>query len=146
MSKVDMSTVESPSPAAPPLFVANLDDLLGVAPKRRFKVVGPLPVSGASVRIRSLFENELSRHQGNAINESGFSPAKAAAQGRELIALCMVDGDGNPLCGIGQVGRLGKLDSADSSFLYDECAKFVGIKREGIEAIVKNSEGTPVAG
>ncbi len=134
---------KSPNPEIP--FIGSLADLLGGAPKRRFKIVGALPVSGAYCRIRSLFEGELSRHQGNAINESGFSPAKAAAQGRELIALCLVDGEGNLLCARGDVGRLANLDSADSSYLYEECARHVGIKREGIEQIAKNSEGTPAA-
>ena len=55
MSSVD---TQSPAPSPQPLFVANLDELLPSAPKRRFAVVGPLPVSGKYVRIRSLFENE----------------------------------------------------------------------------------------
>ena len=60
----------------------------------------------------------------------------------------MVDANGNLLCGADhkQVGRLARFDSADSQYLYEECAKHVGIKREGIEQITKNSEGTPDAG
>jgi len=126
-------------------IVNSAAELFGEAPKRRFKVVGPLPVNGKQIRIRSLFEGELSAYQTKAITAEGFSPIKMEAQNRRLIAACMVDADGNLLLQDVQAGRLREWDGADTSYLYEECAKHVGIKREGIEAIAKNSEETPAA-
>jgi hypothetical protein len=76
------------------------------------------------------------------VTQDGFSPAKLEAQNRGLIARCLVDGDGNRLLVDEQTGRLRDWDAADTSYLYEECARHVGLKREGIEALEKNSEGT----
>jgi len=54
-----------------------------------------------------------------------------------------VDADGNPILSDSDVMRLADWDAADTSFLYEECAKHCGINRQDIEDLVKNSEEIP---
>ena len=126
--------------------IASSEQLFAVADRpRRFKEF-PLPVSGLTVRIRSLREDEVSDYQAELVAKSGrgFQPARLKDANRRLIALCLVDAAGNRLLANGDTAKLAKLDYADAGALYDECAGHAGINREDIETIVKNSAEIPV--
>jgi hypothetical protein len=121
-------------------------ELFGKPYKRRFKTV-ELPISGARVRIRSLTERELSAHQASTYVPQGgdlkVSRARLEDGTRRYLALCLVDGDGNRLVTSADAGKFADWDSADTSYLYNECAAHTRTKPEDLEALVKNSEPTP---
>ena len=125
--------------------LATAEQLMAVAGtgKRRFRDLS-LPTNGLRVRIRSLTERELSRYQSATIASggTGLKRSKLEDASRRLIVLSLVDHDGNQLLGNGDADRLADWDAADTSFLYDECAKHCGINRSDIEDLVKNSEQT----
>jgi hypothetical protein len=123
--------------------IATAADLFSAPPKRRFDVVGPLPVSGHTVRIRSLTSLELSRYQCATIATAGAGLKKSRMEdaSERLIALCLVDDEGNPICTPEHVARMAEWDSADVEYLYERCARWVGVKKGEIEDLVKNSEG-----
>jgi len=114
---------------------------------RRYKIVS-LPVSGNRVRIQSLTEREQSEYEMAVIAQgsgrSRFIRSRLLDANRRLIALCLVDADGNRLLSDNQANQLATWDSADSNFLHDEVAAHCGINREAIEELVKNSEGIVV--
>lgn len=125
--------------------LATFDQLVSSGGKRRFKYVD-LPVSGLRVRIRSLMEAEVSRYSAVIATGQGrktLNINRLEDANRRLIALCLVDAEGNPLVPDGQSVRIGKMDSVDTSHLYEECAAFCGINTGDIEDLVKNSETTP---
>jgi len=121
--------------------LATFEQLAASGGKRRFDKV-TLPVCGLTVRIRSLFEEEVSDYQTRVVSakDEKQRAARLRAASRLLIAMCLVDGEGNPLVPDGEVSKLAKLDGMDTSFLYDECAKHVGINTADVEELVKNSE------
>lgn len=122
--------------------LATIDELFSDPPKRRFKEV-QLPVRGKTVRIQSLFEQELSAYQLATISTDGTAKLRKARledANRRLLCLCLVDAAGNRLLGDGDTGRFAGWDSADTQFLYEECAAWVGLKRGDVEDLVKNSE------
>lgn len=128
--------------------IATLDDLFGRPCGRRFKVTEPLPVKGVPVRIRSLTEREVSAYNAEAVATKGDGLRKDKLQDatRRLIALCVVDQDGNPLIPKAKITEIADWDAADTAFLYQECARFCGINTSDIEVLAKNSETTSVVG
>ena len=124
--------------------LATFEELAATGGKRRFDEV-TLPVCGLTVRIRSLFEGELSAYQVRVFSakDEKTRAARLLAANRILIALCLVDGDGNPLVPDGESSKLGELDGADTACLYEACAKHVGIDTTDVEELVKNSETIP---
>lgn len=123
--------------------IANFEELISSGNKRRFRLVH-LPISGKTVRIRSLFEEEVSQYQAaiNGARNGEQLMARLAAANRKFISLCLVDKEGNPIVSPRQVDQLKQLDGADTSFLYKACAEHVGITASDIEELVKNSETT----
>src|SRR5438093_4468383 len=117
-----------------------VDELFGKPYKRRFKII-MLPISGATVRIRSLTERELSAHQNAAyiVKDASVSTSKARMEDatRRFLALCLCDADGNRLITAADCGKFAEWDSADSSFLYNECSAHTRTKPEDIEASQK---------
>ena len=127
-------------------FVTSAAELFDESPKRRFKVIGPLPVSKKKIRIQSLSEGELSSYQAVAVGKDGFRPSRMEDANRRLIARCMVDHEGNRLLTDAQAGKLAQWDSADTTYLYNECATHLGLRRDDVEEAVKNFEATPGGG
>ena len=121
--------------------LATAEQLMAAAGKRRFKELS-LPISGLRVRIRSLTEREVSRYQSATIATSGvgLKRSKLEDAGRRLIVLCLIDRDGNRLLNDGALAGFDEWDSADSGFLYGECAAWCGLDQKDIEDLVKNSE------
>jgi len=124
--------------------LATVEQLMAAIGKRRFKEL-TLPTSGLRVRIRSLTERELSQYQSATIASGGTGLKRSRLEDatRRLIVLCSVDRDGNLLLKDVDLPRLADWDAADTSFLYEECAKHCGINRSDIEDLVKNSEEMP---
>ncbi len=123
---------------------ATKDQLLAAANgRRRFREVA-LPVSGLTLRVRSLTEGEVSAyfaHVATAKSDAGRGKRIENAT-RRLFALCLVDGDGNRLLSDADSESMAGLDAADSQVLYDACATHAGISQRDIEDLVKNSVAT----
>jgi hypothetical protein len=120
--------------------VSSAAELFTAAPVRRFKLVA-LPVMGLTVRIRSLTERELTAYTSAVVsNDAGqtFRRARVEDATRRLIALCLVDPEGNRLLSDADAGRLAEWDSADTQHLYNEITPFVGLKRGDVDDLVKN--------
>jgi len=127
-------------------FINSAAELFDGPFRRRFKVIGPLPVSGKRVRIQSLNEGELSAYHAVAVGKDGFKPSRMEDANRRLIARCLVNADGNRLLADSDAGKLASWDAADGQYVYNECAAFVGLKRDEIEGLEKNSGETTAAG
>ena len=127
-----------------PQFVNTFAELSsGGPPKRRFTVVGPLPINRLSFRIRSLSEGQLSNYEAASVGKEGFRVVSMQTAGRRLIALCVVDGEGNRLMTDDQANKaLTSWDSADTNFLHDAINQHIGRKKDDQEALAKNSETT----
>lgn len=131
--------------------LANLEQLLkiGREKKRRYKDV-TLPCSGLTVRLQSLTEWELSNYQTEMLSKKGpagsFSKSKLLDANRRLFLLCIVDESGARMLNESHLPVLAEWDSADTSYLYEECSKHCGINRDDIEDLVKNSDSVHVEG
>jgi len=114
---------------------------------RRYKTL-TLPVSGHVVRIQSLTEREVSAYQAASLSKDGTKIQKARIEdaNRRFITLCLVDTAGNRILNEGHIARMADWDSADTQFLYQECASHAGLKTEDLDSLAKNSENAPVAG
>lgn len=124
--------------------LATLDELFAGPSRRRYKTIGPLPVKQCRVRIRSLTDAEVSDYQMAVVSSKGTSQAARMRDANaRLICLCLVDADGNPLCAAEHVKQILQWDAADTLYLYDECVRHVGLRRQDIEELVKNSESAP---
>jgi len=123
--------------------IATFDQLVASGGKRRFDTVS-LPVCGLTFRIRSLLERELSDYQAaiSSARDDKQRQIRLKVANRQFIALCLVDGDGNPIVPLSDIGKLAELDAADSSHLYDACAAHCGINKQELDALTKNSEET----
>jgi quinolinate synthase len=89
-----------------------------------------------------LTERELSEYESALVATGGNGLRKARLEdaGRRLIILCLVDQEGNRILNETHNKLIAEWDSADSRFLYGECALHCGMKTEEIENLVKNSE------
>ncbi len=114
--------------------------------KRRHKRV-TLPISKHNVRIQSLTERETAAHQTQTLARSGnYKLSKLEDAARRLIVMCLVDDAGNRILNYMHMAKIAEWDSADSAFLYKECAAHTGVNTEDIENLVKNSEEITVEG
>lgn len=124
------------------------DQLFAAPFKRRFAVV-KLPVSGFTVRIRSLTAGELSAHQASAYAGDDLRVSKARLEDseRRFIALCLADEQGNRLIAATDQAKLAHIrenwDAGDLSYLYNQCRRHVRVEPGDVEGYEKNSGGTP---
>lgn len=115
------------------MTLATKDDLLRPT-KRRFKEV-TLPVSGLTVRIRSLTQLDRERYE-VAIMEGAKIRSDAD---RILMAHCLVDGDGNRLLDDTDVKALRDLDCKDAATLNRACVEWNGLSSYDVEQLLGNS-------
>lgn len=122
--------------------LASVSELFDTAPKRRFKEV-VLPVSGHRVRIQSLTEREVSEFQAAMLAKKGqgLRKDKLIDANRRLIALCLVDQDGNRFVTDRHMRQMANWDSADTSTLYGECTEHCGLDPNDVPGAVKNPAG-----
>ena len=125
--------------------IAGAAQMFGKPSVRRFKDLDPLPVRGLVCRIRSLTEREVSSYQTEVISSSGTGMRKDKLRSaeRRLISKSLVDGSGQPYVTGKHLVEMAEWDYADIGFLYTEIAKHVGLNKDDIENLVKNSEKTP---
>jgi len=122
------------------------DELLAET-KRRYVVVGPLPVRGGMVRLQSLTEQEASTYDAAKFVKGEIVPARLLDMNCRFIVACAVDQAGNRLLSPSDVPvMMAKWDRADIEYLYGEARNHVTAKQRPIEDLEKNSAGTPVAG
>lgn len=122
--------------------LASVEELLGAGSKRRYKTV-TLPVSGFTVRLRSLSEKDFSEYQASFLDSRGNRiPTRLRLANCAFIGMCVVDEDGNRMLTGDSVQKIAEWDAADALFLYNQCAEHCGIGRTDISELVKNSEET----
>jgi len=124
--------------------LATLDDILACANgNRRFREV-TLPVSALTVRIRSLTEREASNYQAHVFSAANQQTRtnRLKAANRLLIALCVVDAEGNRLIPDDRANDIADMDWKDAEHLYAVCAAHSGMSSADVEDLVKNSEPT----
>lgn len=125
--------------------LATREELLTPRP-RRYKVLDPLPISGLVLRVQSLSEREGSAYEDAAWRtakngQREIIPEKLRNAGPRLIVLCAVDADGKRLFTDADAQLLAdNLDKADAESAYDQCAAHIGLRKQDIEALAKNSE------
>ncbi len=127
---------------------ANAEQLLAVAGKeRRYKSVF-LPACKLTVRIQSLRENELSWYGTQVVSRTGRGNVMGRIEDatRRLLVLCLVDQAGGRLFSNNDTSKLRDWDSLDTQALYNAITEHVGLGRDDIEAMVKNSPETLVEG
>jgi hypothetical protein len=124
---------------------ASAEQLLAsVGKARRYKNVS-LPACGLTVRIQSLKERELSWYGTQVVSKTGRGNVMSRIEDatRRLLVLCMVDDAGNRLFTDTDTDKLRDWDSLDTQTLYNEITPHVGLGRDDIETMVKNSPATP---
>lgn len=114
-------------------------ELLGRKARRYTTVDVP---GGGKVRIRSLTEAERSRYELSAIDPKTNEWSRKAAAGsrRRLVALCVVDGDGNQLLTEADVVDLAEVDAAVVDRIFDAARDWNGFTKRDIDELEKNSE------
>lgn len=123
---------------------ASAADILGNVGARRYaeRIVG-----GRKVRIQSLTALEYAGIEATAtraaLEARGGSRSKQvralADANAELIALCLVDGNGDRLFSIDRKAELLSLDSGTSQALASACMEHCGIDGAELETLAKNS-------
>ena len=111
---------------------------------RRFKEISH-PTFGLTFRIRSLTEREKTRYELLSLPSSNGKPAESKQAIKvELLALCLVDGDGNPTVTTPeQRSRLYDVDGAVTGWAYGECRDHCWPDvPETVESAEKNSGNT----
>lgn len=115
---------------------ATRDQFLS-AGKRRFKDV-TLPISGLTVRIRSLSELEFSEFQQANYDKAGNRIKGRIVDARARLAcLCVCDAAGNPIFLPGDEQELMQFDSADMAHLWEQIWAHIGAP-PNIEETAKN--------
>ena len=125
--------------------LASAAELFPSKAKRRYRIE-KLPVLGRKVRIQSLMEREQAEFETAIIAQGGGTnrlvKARLLDANRRLIALCLVDGEGQRLLTDNEARKIATWDAADSNFLTDVCKQHCGLNSDAIEELVKNSAET----
>lgn len=103
---------------------------------RRFRTIDTV---AGQVRIRNLTEAEKSDFEAGSLKEDGkLNMAHVRAQRRKLVALCLVDQNGQRLLQPGDEGRLKDVDSAVTSAIFVAATEHCGFTGEEMEELEKN--------
>ena len=124
--------------------LATRKQLIGLCQRRYVEV--ELPELDASVRIQSLSEKEKSDYETRLISKNGRGILKdrLADATRRLIALCVVDANGDRLFDNTDLSIIAEMDSFVSSRIYEACQEHCGFNKQDIETAVKNSDRVSV--
>jgi hypothetical protein len=122
------------------MTIANREALLKLC-KRRYATVD-IPERDITVRIQSLSENEKSQYETCLIAKNGKGIMRERLQDatRRLLALCIVDDNGDRIFTDGDLSELANLDAFVSSRIYDACQEHCGFNKGDIDETVKNTE------
>lgn len=105
---------------------------------------GTVRVRGLSGAERDRYLASLSRQQGSQVVRN---PVNATAK---LVALCVVDGDGNRVFGNEHVAALGEKSGAALDPIFEVASRLSGISGEEIKEIEENfgatQSGEPISG
>ena len=112
----------------------SADDLV----KTRARRYRDVEIEGSGkVRIRSLTERERSAFEAEITTIKGRVKQIARVK---LLALCLVDSNGDALLTDDQVTRLLDQDSKLTGDIFNACLEHVGLTENDIEELEKNSE------
>ena len=131
------------------MSTATRADLLRASPRRYDSLL--LPVSGLTVRFRSLTEAEYAAWQLEALDtdESEVKDNKERVRTTRprLIVKCLCDDEGRRILTDDDAKDLPELmDAADSSLLFDRLQEFCGIDRRPSVRIQEAKKNSSVAG
>ena len=112
-------------------------EMLLAAPKRRFTEV-TIPDWG-TFRLRSLTELERSRFEASIRDKTGkVSNNKLIDLKCRMIVLCVVDANGDPILGNGDIDQLRNQDSRNTNLLVEAIQRHCGISDTDLEDLEKN--------
>ena len=125
---------------------AGLDAVLGNVARRFVEVVAPGFEHIGKLRFRSITERERSQYESHMLTTKGMVKLEKLEQQRQrLIAMCWVDGEGNPNLSISESHKLQDLDAKLTAYMFDVCSEHCGLTREDFDELEKNSERINVA-
>lgn len=117
---------------------AGRSELLGRSKRIYREVVLP---DGATVRIQNLMEDERSRYEAASL-DAKLKPSRDGVRTMRarLIALCVVDGEGNRIFADTDIEAIGRIDGRVTNRLADAIQDHCGLVDtvEEYEARVKN--------
>jgi len=93
-----------------------------------------------TLRIRNLTEGEKQEFEAGSLKADGkLNLSFVRSQRRRLVALCLVDDDGQPLLtDASDVARLKDVDAAVIVRLFDAATEHCGFSAEEVEELGKN--------
>lgn len=126
--------------AAPEISTAQ--DFLRNKGKRRFGRCKAAERFGLTARMRSLSAGEKNDYERGAWNaeHTQLVEERVKLQKVRLIALCLVDREGNLIFDEDQIPELLELDAGLTDAVFVEVSRHVGFQDGEVEDLVKNSE------
>jgi hypothetical protein len=113
------------------------DAILG-ADDRQYDEVD-CPEWGGSVRVRSISGAERDRYEESLIQQRGNSRQMNMRNARaKLVALCVVDEQGNRLFSDQDVNALGRKNAKPLDRLWDACRKLSGLSDDDVEKLTED--------
>ena len=94
-------------------------------------------IDGVGYRLRELTEEQGTQYELSLSDKKGNRDISGAR--RTLIALSLIDADGNRVCN--NADELKRLPRGIAGILWEECIKLSEYNESEIEQLVKNSEG-----
>ena len=100
-----------------------------------------VPEWGGVVRVRGLTASQRDAFEAASLQGKGKNTSVNLHNLRaRLVALCIVDGDGNQLFAERDVHVLGQKSAAAIDRIYDTATRLSGIGENDVEELTKNSE------
>lgn len=100
-----------------------------------------VPEWGGSVLLRGLTGRERDLFEESILDQSGKKTKVRLKNARaRLIALSMVDEDGNHVFNENEIAVLGEKSSAALDRVYSEAARISGISDDDMDELLKNGE------
>lgn len=113
------------------------DQILG-ADDLSYRVV-PVPAWGGDVRIRTLTGAERDQFEASIVQRNGRNIATNMRNIRaKLVALCIVDENGERIFSDKDVEALGKKSAQALDLVFGEAQKLNGLRDEDVEELAEN--------
>lgn len=125
-----------------PVGTSTAADFFALRGKRRFGRCQSVERFGLTARMRSLNAREKNDYENSAWNatHTAILDDQLKLQKTRLVALCLVDLEGNRVFDDHQIEQLLDLDAGLMDPVFVECSRFVGFQDGDVEDLVKNSQ------
>ncbi|MFS8534357.1 MAG: hypothetical protein FWJ65_04295 [Limnochordales bacterium] len=126
------------------MALLSRDDIIKIDDRKYEEV--PVPEWGGTVRVRSLTGRERDQFEQSLVDKRTGRLSRLANARARLVALCLVDEQGNRLFSTDEAALLGQKSAAALERVFEVARRLCGMSDDDLAELVEDFDVTPDGG